>query len=157
MSVGPIARPAEASDLPELSAFLIAATEEQQTQRGGAAHLASFNRVSPAIEVLERAFHDTNTMVWCGVWEQLVVGYAIAVVGNENDDVIVTITDLYTTPEARDIGVGEVLLEAAVAWAIALDASAIDAHALPGARESKNLYERLGLTARLITVRRDLR
>lgn len=157
MSVTPNARPAELSDLTELSALLIAAADEQRTQRGGAALLAALERSAPASEVVDRALNRADTMVWCGVWQQLVVGYAIAVLGNEGSDDVVTITDLYTTPEARDIGVGEVLLEAAIAWAIGLGATAIDAHALPGARESKNLYERHGLTARLITVRRDLR
>jgi GNAT superfamily N-acetyltransferase len=119
--------------------------------------LASLERESTAIETVVAALNDDDTMVWCGVWEGAVVGYSIARTSREGDAAIVTITDLYTTPQARDVSIGEVLLETAIAWAIGIDAVAIDAHALPGARESKNLFERLGLTARLITVRRDLR
>jgi len=69
---------------------------------------------------------------------------------------VVTLTDIYTEPDVRDVGVGEALLETAIAWAIERHAVAIDAQTLPGARESKNLFERFGLTARLITVRREL-
>jgi GNAT superfamily N-acetyltransferase len=155
--VAAVSRPAELSDLHELSQLLVDATAEMTTQRGGEALLASFRRSLAPSETLESAISDPNAMVWCGVWEGAVVGYSIAVSSKEGDSDIVSITDLYTTPEARDVGIGEVLLEAAIAWAIGIGATAIDAQALPGARESKNLYERLGLTARLITVRRDLR
>ena len=152
-----VSRPAELNDLPDLSHLLVEATAEMATQRGGEALIASFRRSLTPSDTLELTMSNPNAMVWCGVWEGAVVGYSIAVSSKEDDSDIVTITDLYTTPEARDVGIGEVLLEAAIAWAIAIGAVAIDAQALPGARESKNLYERLGLTARLITVRRDLR
>ena len=152
-----VSRPAELSDLLELSHLLVDATAAMATQRGGEALIASYRRSVAPAETLELALNDPNAMVWCGVWEGAVVGYSIAISSKEGDSDIVTITDLYTTPEARDVGIGEVLLETAIAWAIGIGAVAIDAQALPGARESKNLYERLGLTARLITVRRDLR
>jgi len=151
------ARPAEESDLPELIALFTAAESEMRTQRGGAAFLASRQRKTAVSDAILDALNDSETMVWCGIWELAVVGYAIASISEEDGETIVTVRDIFTTPEAREVGIGEVLLEAAIAWAIATDASAIDGYALPGARESKNLYERLGLTARLITVRRDLR
>jgi GNAT superfamily N-acetyltransferase len=152
-----IARPAGDGDVQDIAQLLVEAEAEMSSQRGGAALLASLERESSAIETVVAALNDGDTMVWCGVWEGAVVGYSIARTSREGDAAIVTITDLYTTPQARDVGIGEVLLETAIAWAIGIDAVAIDAHALPGARESKNLFERLGLTARLITVRRDLR
>ena len=152
-----IARPAGDGDVQDLAQLLAEAGAEMSSQRGGAALLASHERASSAVDAVLSALNDVDTMVWCGVWEAAVVGYSIARISHEADTAIVTITDLYTTPEARDVGIGEVLLETAIAWAIDIDAVAIDAHALPGARESKNLFERLGLTARLITVRRDLR
>jgi GNAT superfamily N-acetyltransferase len=152
-----IARPADEGDVQDLAQLLVEAEAEMSPQRGGAALLASHERATSATDTVLAALNDDDTMVWCGVWEGVVVGYSIARSSHEGDAMIVTITDLYTTPQARDVGIGEVLLETAIAWAIGIDAVAIDAHALPGARESKNLYERLGLTARLITVRRDLR
>lgn len=152
-----IARPADEGDVQDLAQLLVEAEADMSPQRGGAALLASHERATSATDTVLAALNDDDTMVWCGVWEGVVVGYSIARSSHEGDAMIVTITDLYTTPQARDVGIGEVLLETAIAWAIGIDAVAIDAHALPGARESKNLYERLGLTARLITVRRDLR
>lgn len=151
-----IARPAEARDLADVAALFIDAAAELATLRGGGALLASLRRGGSAEESLSAALADPNTMLWCGVWEEAVVGYAIASASIEGDAEIVTITDLYTTPQARDVGVGEILLETMIEWSSARRARAIDAYALPGARESKNLFERLGLTARLITVRREL-
>lgn len=151
------ARPAQETDVPQLIELFTAAESEMRTQRGGAAFLASRREFAEVSDEILGALNDSETMVWCGTWDLAVVGYAIASVSEEDDQSIVTVRDIYTTPEAREVGVGEVLLEAAIAWAIASDAAAIDGYALPGARASKNLYERLGLTARLITVRRDLR
>jgi GNAT superfamily N-acetyltransferase len=152
-----IARPAGDGDVQDLAQLLVEAETELASQRGGTALLASHDRAPSASDSVLSALRDVDTLVWCGVWEGAVVGYSIARTSNEGDSVIVTVTDLYTTPQARDVGIGEALLEAAIAWAIGIDALAIDAHALPGARESKNLFERFGLTARLITVRRNLR
>ena len=59
-------------------------------------------------------------------------------------------------PEARELGVGELLLEAAIGWAEAHGCRGIDAMALPGIRASKNLFERFGLKARRLVVHRPL-
>ena len=150
-------RPAEQSDLNELSALMDTAVLELRNQRGGEALSWALDRNVPSIHSLTLALEAPDTMLWCGLWENVLAGYAIASVITEGGEQVVLITDIYTTPEVRDVGVGELLLESAIAWATVLDAVAIDAYALPGARESKNLFERFGLTARLITVRRHLR
>ena len=124
--------------------------------RGGQALLRSRRGTSTSAEIVSAAFLDSATMVWCALWEHVIVGYAIAML-DVSDETVASLSDIYTTPDARDIGVGEILLESALAWAIAHEATAIDAQTLPGARESKNLFERFGLTARLLTVRRELR
>ena len=64
---------------------------------------------------------------------------------------------VFVDPRARDVGVGEALIGAATTWALASGCVGLDGLALPGDRHTKNLYERSGLTARLITVHRDLR
>ena len=154
--MSPTVRPAESTDLDDLVSLLESASMELRNQRGGEAFLNGPTRRHASPSALRAALGDESTMVWCGVWEGAVVGYAIAELIDEGDTRIVELTDVFTIPDAREVGVGEVLVEAAIAWAIASEASAIDAHALPGARATKNLYERLGLTARLITVRREL-
>ena len=63
---------------------------------------------------------------------------------------------VYVTPEARELGFGDGLLEAAIELARAQGAVAIEAEALPGDRETKNLYERAGVTARKLVVWRSI-
>ena len=150
-------RPAEQSDINELTALMDTAVLELRNQRGGEALAWGLDRKASSLHTLTSALDAPDTMLWCGLWENVLAGYAIASVITEGGEQVVLITDIYTTPEVRDVGVGELLLESAIAWATGLDAVAIDAYALPGARESKNLFERFGLTARLITVRRQLR
>jgi GNAT superfamily N-acetyltransferase len=62
---------------------------------------------------------------------------------------------VYVHPEARAIGVGEALVDATLRWAREQGCVGVDGLAFPGDRETKNLYERAGLTARAIVVHRS--
>ncbi len=63
---------------------------------------------------------------------------------------------LYVEPEARGVGVGHALLEAALRWCADLRCAAIDVAALPGDRATKSLLERHGFRARTIVMSRLL-
>ena len=65
-------------------------------------------------------------------------------------------THLYVHPEARDVGIGEAMIEELLTWAPTTGAKALEATALPGDRQTKNLFERFGMKARAITVSRRL-
>ena len=65
---------------------------------------------------------------------------------------LVLIDEVYVSPEARELGFGDELLAIAIAAARERGARTLDALALPGDRNTKNLYERAGIKARLITV-----
>ena len=82
----------------------------------------------------------------------LVVGYLVLDV----ELPIARIDQVYVTPDARELGYGDALLEAAMATAVEVGAHVIEGTALPGDRDTKNLYERAGITARSITVSRPL-
>ena len=69
---------------------------------------------------------------------------------------VAAVEAVYVTAGARSVGLGELLLGEALAAAKRLGATSIEAQALPGDRETKNLFERQGLVARLITVSREL-
>lgn len=151
------ARPAGDADVELITALADAATTQTRSQRGGERLLASLGPRATDEAGLRRDLADERTMVWCGTFDDVVVGYAIARLVDDGEATLARVTEIYAEPEVRDVGVGEALMSAAIAWAISSGAVGIDAYALPGARETKNLYERLGLTARLITVHRDLR
>ena len=82
-----------------------------------------------------------------------VVGYLVL----DMVDVVARVDQVYVTPEARGVGFGDTLLAAAGDEARRGGAAFLEGEALPGDRETKNLYERAGITARLITVSRRLR
>jgi hypothetical protein len=63
---------------------------------------------------------------------------------------------VWVEPDARELGFGDEMLAAAMAWGRDGGAELVEGHALPGDRNLKNLYERAGVTARLITVSRRL-
>ena len=69
---------------------------------------------------------------------------------------IAHVDQVFVEPDARELGFGDEMLAAAMAWGREHDAELIEGHALPGDRNIKNLYERAGITARLITTSRRL-
>lgn len=66
-----------------------------------------------------------------------------------------TVLCVVVHPDARGVGIGAALLDAIRSTARTEGYDRIDAVALPGDRDTKNLYERAGLTARLIVASGD--
>ena len=91
--------------------------------------------------------------VWVAHIERVVVGYLVAVLGPDH---IVRVDQVWVTPEARELGFGDGMLAAAIAGAVECGAEAVEGQALPGDRHTKNLYERAGIVARLITTYKRL-
>ena len=83
----------------------------------------------------------------------VVVGYIVAKLG---EDGILRVDQLWVTPQARENGFGDALLAGAIDNARRNGAIAVEGQALPGDRQTKNLYERAGIVARLITTFRWL-
>jgi GNAT superfamily N-acetyltransferase len=81
-----------------------------------------------------------------------VVGYLVLDVDGD----VARIDQVFVTPDAREVGFGDALVEAATEAARSAGAKFLEGEALPGDRDTKNLYERAGITARLITVSRRL-
>ena len=67
-----------------------------------------------------------------------------------------SIDRIYVTEAAREVGLGDAMLDALVQAARHWGVHDIEAEALPGDRDTKNLYERAGLVARLIVVNKVL-
>ena len=82
----------------------------------------------------------------------IVVGYLVS----RHAEHVAFIDDVYITPEAREVGFGDALVAAAMEAGRAAGCAAIEGEALPGDRDVKNLYERAGITARLIVVSKAL-
>ncbi len=82
--------------------------------------------------------------------DSVIVGYITVLLTQVLTDRIATVARVYVTARARRVGVGDALITFAKNTAREQKCSRIDALALPGDRDTKNLYERNGITARLI-------
>ena len=146
--IDPDVRPGRPDDIEALSILEAEARESLISARGGPRWLEEHPLIGPGWAQLLEHGH-----VFVAEIDQTVpVGYLVLDVTGE----VATVDQVYVTVEARQLGFGDALLEAATARARQLGARLLEGQALPGDRETKNLYERAGITARLITVSRRI-
>jgi GNAT superfamily N-acetyltransferase len=137
-------RPALASDASAILELEEAARATLVAQRGGPALLAE----QPATIDWATAADDPQCDVFVGTIDGVVVGYLEQRLRNS----AAVVHQVYVHPEARELGFGDWLLEAAMAAARRRGCTTLEGHALPGDRDTKNLFERAGITARKIVV-----
>lgn len=144
--IDPLIRPATVTDADELRSLELDARDAITDQRGGNRWLLEH----PAIG--DRwADEAAAGAVFVGHIDEVVIGYIQASFGA---DAVIRIEQVWVTPEARELGFGDELLAAAIGAGRERGAIAVEGQALPGDRHTKNLYERAGIVARLITTYR---
>jgi GNAT superfamily N-acetyltransferase len=151
------ARPASSDDLPRIAELTRAAIAELRSTKGGEVWARREARKEPIDESLAADLASSDAIVLVGTIDDAVIGYAVAVIEQLADGTrLARLTDVYVEPDARGVGVGELLLDAVIAWAGERHCAGIDSLALPGNRETKNFFESFGLVARAIVVHRPL-
>jgi GNAT superfamily N-acetyltransferase len=138
----PEIRPAADGDLVQLSLMEQQARHSLLDQRGGPRWLATHAPADWHHLVAAKA-----VIVAC--LDDVVLGYLIWVVEATG---VAQIQQVYVDPGAREIGCGDGMMAATILGARARGCEFLEGEALPGDRETKNLYERSGITARMITV-----
>ena len=146
--IDPIVRAATEDDQLQLRELELEARAALVDQRGGDRWLLEH----PAIGD-EWAARCADAAVFVGIIDEVVVAYIVAELG---DDAVVRIDQVWVTPAARELGFGDELLATAIESAKRHGAVGVEGQALPGDRHTKNLYERAGIVARLITTFRKL-
>jgi GNAT superfamily N-acetyltransferase len=137
-------RPATAADAPALEQLEREARAALVDQRGGPQQLAEQPAVEDWVGLLARSDHD----VFVGSIDEVILAFLdVEYVGE-----VAIVRQAYVEPEARELGLGDGMLAAAMDTARARGCVAVEGTALPGDRNTKNLYERAGVTARKITV-----
>ena len=150
-------RPAEAEDLERLAVLAEQAVADLERGRGGAVWARHQGRQSPYEEALAREIKDPEHRVLVGTLDGDVLGYAVAHIEVLRDGGLLgVVTDLYTEPGAREVGLGEVMMTSLVAWCTERGCFGVDSLALPGDRHTKNFFESFGLVARALVVHRSL-
>ncbi|MEI8002333.1 MAG: GNAT family N-acetyltransferase [Actinomycetes bacterium] len=148
------ATPADAARVITLAADLRAELAEE---RGGDLWRQTVRPTHLTSTDVDQAIDDPDATVLVGCLDGMVAGYALAHLAPLADGTqLAVVTELAVEPGAREVGVGEVLIETLVAWAGEKGCVGLDATALPGHRRAKNFFEAHGFTARELTMHRSL-
>lgn len=151
------ARPARFDEAGIVAELAREARSEALEYRGGERWMATEAASEPLEDHLAQLLADSEAFVVVGIWEEAVVGYGWAQrVERRDGSFIARIDELYVTPDARSVGVGESLFGALKKWAQEQGLVAIDAFVLPGHREAKNFFETFKLTAHALIVHTQL-
>jgi GNAT superfamily N-acetyltransferase len=155
--VSETARRAEHDDLDELERLSAEADAQLRGQRGGELWALTVGRRPPVRESLAASMDDVGQCCVVGCIDDVVVGFGVVRRTPLADDRAIGVVDeLFVTSEAREVGVGEAMMDLLVAWCREQGCIGIDAVAMPGDRATKNFFETFGLTARAILVHRTL-
>ncbi len=145
--IDPTVRPAINADVGQLAFLEAEARAFLVDQRGGVRWLAT--HVERGATWADAIAGDRVTVAHI---DDVVVGYIVLSVAGA----VARIDEVYVTPGAREVGFGDELLATAREQARIAGATMLEGESLPGDRETKNLFERAGIKARLITVSVDL-
>ncbi len=152
------ARVATEADIDVVAELVASALDSIAEQRGGNLWTNREARSLPATDSVASAIANPDHQVIVGLLDEQVVGYAMVRLETLADDTVLgVVDDLFVLPEAREVGVGEEVMNQILAWVDEKGCRGIDAAALPGDRQTKNFFESNGLVARAIIVHRDLR
>lgn len=151
------ARTATAADVRAIAELATELRSELTPMRGG--QLWSRREVRPDTSpaAYGALVEDASTVVVVGTIDGVVVGYGVCVIERLRDGArLGTISELFVTPGAREVGVGEQVIAVLVAECRARGCLGIDTLALPGHRAAKNFFEGSGFTARAIVMHHAL-
>lgn len=150
-------RVATPDDLPRLAELAEEAVASLRPGRGGELWARQSGRSAPFTDGLARDLAAPDHHVLVSTLDDLVMGYGVAHVEVLRDGGrLGVVTDLYTDPGCRELGLGERTMQALVDWCAAEGCFGVDSLALPGDRHTKNFFESFGLVARAIVVHRAL-
>jgi len=151
MSIEPVIRHASHDDLAVIVELDATAREIVATQRGGRNWL---------FEHAPAQLLDSDELIshsWVGTVDDHVVGFLRCTYEDvPKYGMVCSVERVFVDANARELGFGDALLQHAIEHATDLGCVAIEGNALPGDRETKNLYERAGIVARKIIVSRQL-
>ena len=152
------ARRATAQDLGPLLDLATELREELVPMRGGSLWSRTAAYPDP-LEATFRALLDReDACVLVGTIDDVIVGFGAASIAVLRDGTrLGQIVELFVTPQARAVSVGEGLLNELVEWCRTQDCVGIDAFALPGHRAAKNFFETAHFTARALVMYHELK
>lgn len=148
------ARPATEADLDELVRLYRRLEEEMVALKQVWA--VADGLPEPVEAALKDALSDPDALVYVGEVESVPVGFLLvrseALLPQSGEERVGAVRLIFTEPEARGVGVGEMMLETALGELRGKGIRRFDAHVPPGHRDAKNFFEAAGFSARSITM-----
>lgn len=146
-------RPATPADVPRAAELARAAIAELAPMRGGEVWRLREARPEPIEEGLAALLDDADARFVVATIDEVVLGYAVARLEHLRDgSVLGVVDDIFVDEDARQIGLGELMIGELVAWCAERKCIGMDAMALPGHRATKNFFEESGFTARQLVM-----
>lgn len=144
------------TDISIVSAILNEAAAEIEQWRGG--KVLWEDRPSGEIADLLAECRERDDMLCIlGTLDDVAAGVGLVAQAQlANGDPIAKIHILYVLKDARGVGAGEAMMTALSEWSQARGCTGIDAIALPGDRSTKNFFESHGMSARALTLAKQL-
>jgi GNAT superfamily N-acetyltransferase len=106
---------------------------------------------------MSEAVQDPGHEVLVGELDGVAVAYGVVRVEVlEDGGKLGVVDDVYVEPGARELGLGEMIMDRMLEWCRSRGCFGVDSLALPGDRSTKNFFESFGLVARAIVVHKPL-
>lgn len=149
-------RPAQLDDLAVVVALLEEGRAGIADARGGALWLHRQALAPPLSKPVGQAIDAAGWLVQIAEIDGVPLGVLLGEVEIVRDQTVGVVREVYVTPGARGVGLGELMMDAMVDWSAQNGCIGVDGYALPGDRATKNFFETFGLVARGIVVHRRL-
>ncbi|MDJ0924676.1 MAG: GNAT family N-acetyltransferase [Acidimicrobiia bacterium] len=152
------ARPATLIDVARIVELYRPALDEQVALRE--AWSVAEGLAEPLDDTLRLLLSDDDSLLAVGLIDDVVFGFSwaqiAALLPQAGEEQLGVIRLVYVAEPAREVGVGESMLDLALTWLRERGISRFDAIVSPGHRLAKNFFESAGFSARRITMyRRD--
>lgn len=144
-------------DIPRIVELARAMRSELSAMRGGVLWAARDTWSEPLESSYRRLIAREDASVVVGTIDGVVLGFgAVLVEPLRGGGSLGVVTDLFVESAAREVGVGERIIDDLVTFCTNRGCVGVDAVALPGHRAAKNFFEQHHFTARKLTMHRAL-
>ena len=150
-------RPAGEHDIASIVELAVAMRAELAALRGGNLWVEREAWPEPLEDTYRALLARDDARVVVGTIDNVVLGFGAVVVERLRSGAnLGVVTDLFVDEGAREVGVGEGIIDDLIAFCAERGCIGIDAIALPGHRATKNFFEEHRFTARALTMHRRL-
>jgi GNAT superfamily N-acetyltransferase len=150
-------RPAGEHDIAPIVELAVAMRAELAGIRGGELWVEREAWPEPLDESYRALLARDDALVVVGTIDDIVLGFGVVEVEQlRSGPHLGVVTDLFVDEGAREVGVGECIIDDLIAFCAEHRCIGIDAIALPGHRATKNFFEEHHFTARALTMHHRL-